>query len=343
MSSELERQVADDERDGSTGSGSSWGEVDQAAASEWSAEKLAEARGYARGMDSATLMVVHRGRTVLALGQIDRPLFVASVRKSLLSALYGIHVAAGTLSLTSTLDELGIDDNEPSLTPEEKQATVADLLMCRSGIYHPSNSTTAGMQAEVPPRGSHPPGTYWCYNNWDFNALGTIFEQRTGRSIFVEFKERIADPIGMQDFKAEDGWYYGQHLSKHLAYHMRLSARDLARFGQLYLNRGSWNGVQIVPEAWVEVSTRRHSATSSAAGYGYMWWVGMGKPVRTEIEESSFSAHGNLGQLALVIPRLDCVIVHQYRARSDDDPGIPSSKLRDLAELLIEAHPTGSG
>src|SRR5829696_1194330 len=88
----------------------------------WSMEKLAEARGIARGAGSTALLVIHRGRMVLEYGDTGRRTIVASVRKSLLSALYGIHVAAGTIDLSTTLGELGIDDNEPSLTPEEKQA-----------------------------------------------------------------------------------------------------------------------------------------------------------------------------------------------------------------------------
>ena len=77
--------------------------------------------------------------------------------------------------MSSTLAELGIDDNEPSLTDVEKRATVRDLLTARSGVYHPALYETPGMAAMRPLRGSHLPGTHWYYNNWDFNALGTIY------------------------------------------------------------------------------------------------------------------------------------------------------------------------
>lgn len=86
----------------------------------WSTEKLAEARGIARGAGSTALLVIHRGQIVLEYGDTTTPTMVASVRKSLISALYGIHVAAGTIDLSTTMDELGIDDNEPSLTPDRE-------------------------------------------------------------------------------------------------------------------------------------------------------------------------------------------------------------------------------
>jgi CubicO group peptidase (beta-lactamase class C family) len=261
------------------------------------------------------------------------------VRKSLLSALYGIHVAAGTIDLSTTLWELGIDDNEPVLTPEEKSATIGDLLRCRSGIYHPSNASTDWEHSQKPARGSHRPGTYWCYNNWDFNALGTIYEQLVGRSIFVDFKERIADEIGMTSYEPKHGWYYGQHYSKHPAYHFRLSARALARFGWLFLNGGSWNGKQIVPSVWVAESTRAHSSTPGGLGYGYMWWVGMNTPVRSIAEEHSYSARGYRGQLLHVFPNLDLVFVHRFDSNDPSDTGIAERKIFPMVDLVLDAMP----
>ena len=70
---------------------------------------------------------------------------VHSIRKSFLSALYGIHVREGRVDLAATLESLGIDDNEPSLTPVEKKATLHDLIEARSGIYHAALYETAGI------------------------------------------------------------------------------------------------------------------------------------------------------------------------------------------------------
>jgi CubicO group peptidase (beta-lactamase class C family) len=77
------------------------------------------------------------------------------------------------------------------LTQEEKQARVIDLLRARSGVYHPALYESPGMSARKPKRSSHPPRSFWYYNNWDLNALGSIFEKATKSSIFQEFKEQI--------------------------------------------------------------------------------------------------------------------------------------------------------
>ena len=184
----------------------------------WSSEKLAEARAYSEKIGSAAVMIVDDGVVVDAWGDITRNYQCHSMRKSLISALYGIYVADGKIDTSRTLKELGIDDHTP-LTETEKQATVADLLRARSGVYIPAAGETPSMRAMRPERGSHLPGTFWYYNNWDFNALGTIFDQETGEAnIYQAFKTRIADPIGMQDYAIEDLEYGYEPYSMHPYY-----------------------------------------------------------------------------------------------------------------------------
>src|SRR5512139_3144007 len=156
------------------------------------------------------------------------------MRKSVMSALYGIYVAEGKIELSSTLKELGIDDLTP-LTEAEKTATVKDLLSARSGVYIEAAGEAPSTKAVRPARGSHSPGTFWYYNNWDFNVLGAIFERLTKTNLFREFKERIADPIGMEDLRFEDTRYVSGADSVYPAYPFRLTARDLARMGLLFL------------------------------------------------------------------------------------------------------------
>jgi hypothetical protein len=93
-----------------------------------------------------------------------------------------------------------------------------------------------------PDRDSHPHGTFWYYNNWDFNALGTIYKQLVGGSVFDSVESRLAQPIGMEDFRSRDGENQLIRASQHPAYMMNMTARDLARFGWLYLNKGNWAG-----------------------------------------------------------------------------------------------------
>src|SRR6266436_1013879 len=79
----------------------------------------------------------------------------------------------------------------------EKRATIADLLKARSGVYHPAVAETEWMKARRPARGSHLPGAIWYYNNWDFNALGTIFEPASGTHIYTEVRSQWSVETGL--------------------------------------------------------------------------------------------------------------------------------------------------
>jgi CubicO group peptidase (beta-lactamase class C family) len=232
----------------------------------FSAQALDRARRFFENRDGAAFLAVSHGAVVAAWGDVDRRFLAHSMRKSLLSALYG--VLGDDIDLDLTLERLGIDDLSP-LTDAEKQARVVDLLASRSGVYHPAAAEPREMSGSRPERGSHPPGTHWWYNNWDFNAAGTIFRQLTGRDIFEAFGEGIAEPLGMQDYHPIDGWYDSEpEKSLHPAYSLRISTRDLARLGLLYARGGNWRGEQIVPRRWVVDSTSAHSDIDVAEEYG---------------------------------------------------------------------------
>ncbi len=279
----------------------------------WSADALAQAQAYSGSIGSTSVMVVQHGSVVASWGDIDRRIGLHSVRKSLLSAMFGIAVAQGKIDLDATLGALGIDDVLPALTDMEQQATVRQLLQARSGVYHPALYETAGEKRLRPARGSHAPGSFWYYNNWDFNALGTIYERAAGTSIYESFMTLIAEPTGMQDYRVGDGRYVRGTDSLHPAYLFRMTARDLARFGLLFLRGGQWQGRGIVPAAWVRESTTGWSETHLPSGYGYLWWTGFaGRGVPTmDLPPGSFWADGHNGQFVVVDPAHDLVVVHQ--------------------------------
>ena len=85
---------------------------------------------------------------------------------------------------------------------------MVDLLRARSGVYLAAAGEVDAMRDARPPRGSHAPGTFWYYNNWDFNVLGTIYRRVTGEDIFQAIEAHIAKPIGMQDYRPGDGQYF---------------------------------------------------------------------------------------------------------------------------------------
>jgi CubicO group peptidase (beta-lactamase class C family) len=76
-----------------------------------------------------------------------------------------------------------------------------DLLKSRSGVYLPAAYEDRNARNSKPARGTHEPGTHWHYNNWDFNVVGTIFNQKTGSDVFEAFYRRLAVPLQMQDFE----------------------------------------------------------------------------------------------------------------------------------------------
>ena len=323
----------------------------------WSAERLKAATDYASSIDTAALMVVHNGTVVLDWGHTAARYNAQSMRKSLLSALIGIAVSRGQIDIQRTLADLNIDDVD-GLTAAEKQAKVVDLLRSRSGVYHSSLYETSGNRGRKPARGSHPPGEFFYYNNWDFNTLGTIYEKATGARIADAFEREIARPLGMQDFRTRDVVYLTQdslteklakNRSIHPAYIFMISARDLAKFGTLYLRNGDWNGKQIVPADWVRDSFKGDQ-------YGYMWWIypdsrlarGAGKP------GPAYASRGNRGHVVMIIPSLDLVIVHrvatggvglfsQMKRRFFGTGSVSDRQGAKLFELIIAAHPAAQG
>ena len=322
----------------------------------WATTKLYEARRFFDTLPPASLFVVDHGNVVAEWGDSAMKIKISSMRKSILSALYGISAGKGELDLDKSIGQLGIDD-DPPLTREEKQATVRMLLKARSGIYHSYVAGTPAMREHMPSRGSHAPGTFWFYNNWDFNALGTIFEQELHLKIGDAFRDRIAGPTEMQDFQVQDMYYLHSRpdspeyeRSRHPAYHFRMTARDLARFGYLMLRGGTWNGTQIIPSSWVAEGTRSYS-DADGAGYGYLWWVnGFGLPIK------SFSAQGALAKYVVVIPDRGLVVVYLNHAEFPDNasampaaelkalPTISESQMSHLLQLLVEAQqPTPVG
>ena len=221
--------------------------------------------------------VALRGETVvMAYGEVDVPMNLASARKSVLSLLFGIAVYRGLIDLDETLGALGIDESRTPMTEMEKQATIEHLLQARSGIYLQSGAETVENREGRPRRGSVPPGAKFFYNNWDFNVLGAIFEQKTGLSIGEALDAWLAVPLGMQDFHRDHVFHdRAGSDSDYRTYRIHMSARDLARLGALVAQDGMWNGTRIVSAEWIERSTTAHSVAEGPFydGFGYSWWL----------------------------------------------------------------------
>jgi CubicO group peptidase (beta-lactamase class C family) len=279
----------------------------------------------------------------MTYGDVQTLSYLASVRKSVLAMLYGNYVASGKVRLDKTLAELGLDD-VGGLTPDEKRATIRDLLTARSGVYHPASNSGDDL-ASAPPRGSQAPGTYMLYSNWDFNAVGAIFEQETGRNIYDALETDIARPIGMQDWDRSAQQKSGDTTrSRFRAYHMYLSTRDMARIGYLMLREGNWAGRQVIPRDWAREIRRPVTPVgqmnperrrSGPWGYGYLWWVWDG-PSATGPYERAYTGLGAVGQHITVLPKLDLVVAH--KTRPGGTGSVSHQQFLEVLALLLEAH-----
>ncbi len=308
----------------------------------WSSSGLEKVREKLSTMSTTGMMAVVGGRVVFQYGDVQRVSYLASVRKSVLSMLYGIYQERGKINLDLTLEQLGIDDIG-GLTREEKQARVRDLIRARSGVYHAASNAGDDL-ASAPPRGSQKPGAYYLYSNWDFNALGTIFTKQTGMNVYDALEQEIVRPLGFQDFNRANHRLSGDSTASiHLAYHMNFSTRDMARIGYVMLREGVWKGKQIVPRAWVKESTSLQTPRaemnpernrSGAFGYGYLWWV-FDNPALPAVYQGAYSGLGAVGQHILVMPALDLVVAH--KTEPGNNRNVSHGQFLEFIALLVQA------
>jgi len=317
-------------------------------------DSLVKLANFLKTSGTSSMILAYDGKILLEWGDIYHKHTIHSIRKAMLNSLYGIYIEKGVIDTSMTIRELGIEDIDPGLTESEKDARLADLLKSRSGIYHDAAAEAPWMLVNKPKRGSHQPGETYYYNNWDFNALGTIFEELTGKTIYEAFYNDIARPIGMQQFKGSyesidlsddlpiprtDGFY--QHepdRSIHPAYHFRMSAHDMALYGTLYMNNGRWKGTQIIPREWIEASTKSYSVTNRYMdfGYGMLWNV-----INANEERASKSFfHTGVGIHMLgIYPESKLVFVH--RVNTESEYNFPQSNLYQIIGMMFGAQVDG--
>lgn len=300
----------------------------------WSSEKLSAVQEMTNKAGSAAVMVIYNGAILTQWGQTDRRFMCHSIRKSLLSALYGIAVEEGNIDIDETIGSIGIDDISP-LTEIEQSAKVSDLLKSRSGVYLPAAYETRSAKENRPRRGSHKPGTHWYYNNWDFNTLATIYNKKTPDDLFKAFEKQLANPLQMQDFELRHTYYHLEPKnSRHPAYPFRMSARDLARFGLLFLNEGRWKNKQIVPSEWVHESTETYS-TYSNGGYGYLWWT---TPEYSRLGKlGTYAAFGYGGHVVYVVPGANLVFVHRANTYEGRGKHVDNQFIQNILLEVLKA------
>lgn len=276
----------------------------------WSATKLDHAKEYFERLNAESCVVIVNGKMLVAWGDESKPVDNRSMRKFLLGSLFGIYSSQGKIDVQRSLGNLGIDEKTP-LTEVEKSATIENLLTSSSGIYLPSAFEPPSNSKNRPARGSYPPGKAFYYNNWDFNALSTVFEKETGVKLFDAFEKDLASALQMQDYQPGHGKYLFEKESIHPAYLFETSARDDARLGLLWLSNGMWNDRQMIPKEWIEKATKpRFNFTNPNRyairdGYGYLTWLDNDDKGNL----IGYSALGNSGQYLYISVKHQAVIV----------------------------------
>jgi CubicO group peptidase (beta-lactamase class C family) len=328
------------------------------------------------GQVTLSLLVVHHGRILYeryAPGvDVHTRTRTWSTAKSIASTLVGVAVGRGLLELDSPLpfdwppDELNeirtrVKNRSPMVgaidwppTGYERAAdprrriTLRHVLNMSSGLYPVDNeyndvygsglSYFGGWSSTLVARDRglvREPGTVWDYENSD--ALLAVLALRTALKdprAYLEFPRRaLFDRIGMRNTVAGVD-RFGDFVMSSQVY---TNARDLARLGLLYLNRGVWNGQRVLPEAWVDFVRSPAPATARFGNfYGGQFWLV--PDVRTDLPQDAYTTAGAQGQFAIVVPSYDLVVVR----RGLDGPG-PAFPTWDLLAEVLKALPVATG
>lgn len=239
-----------------------------------------------------------------------------SVTKSIVGLLYGIALADGEVSdLNQSLIGQFPDYQDLAADPKRQRITVAHALSMTLGMAwyedlpytDPRNSETAMDMADDRYRYvlGQPvvaePGRQWSYNGGATALLGRLISRGTGQPLDDYARKKLFDPLGINDvewMKAPDG----EPLA---ASGLRMRPRDLARIGQLILDRGRWGTLQVVPVEWLDQSFTPSVRLNDDVEYGYHWWLGR---LRGS-DQQWIGAFGNGGQRLFVIPSFQMIVV----------------------------------
>jgi CubicO group peptidase (beta-lactamase class C family) len=244
-----------------------------------------------------------------------------SASKSVVSLLVGIAIDR---ELIKSADEPVVKffpDYSALKTAGWNNITLHHLLTMSSGIQWDENRAWKDPQNDEPHLGNEadpfryvlskpiaaPPGTVWNYNGGATDLLGNIIERVSGKSLEAFAREALFTPLGISD------WEWMKYRNEHIAaaVGLRLRPRDAAKIGQLVLNKGAWDGRQIVSPEWIEQSVRpRFPAIGYFSGlffFGQQWW--MGRSIAQEKEVKWIAAMGSGGQRIFIVPDRDLVVM----------------------------------
>jgi CubicO group peptidase (beta-lactamase class C family) len=233
----------------------------------------------------------------------DKPHVLHSLSKSFTSTAVGLAVAEGKLSIDDPVLKFFPDDAPADPSQNLKAMRVRDLLTMTSG--HQVETKFTNSEPWVKTFLAHPvphkPGTHFQYNTPGSHMLSAIVRQVTGQTVLDYLKPRLFDPLGIENPE----WGTSPQGNTLGGWGLKICTEDIAKFGQLYLQKGKWNGKQLIAAAWVEQATSKQVSNGSDPskdwdqGYGFQFW---------RCRHGAFRGDGANGQFCIVIPDQDAVI-----------------------------------
>jgi CubicO group peptidase (beta-lactamase class C family) len=324
------------------------------AAGDWAFDRVAH--GGHVGQVTLSLLVIHGGEIVYERYAPGVTMHTRtrtwSTAKSISSTIIGIAVADGLLVLDEPLPFTWPPDEDSRAPDPRRRITLRHVLNMSTGLYPVDNdyespigshlSYFAGWNAYYHARDRgliYEPGTVWDYENYDTLLLlaalqAVLGDQRT----FLEYPRRkLLDRIGMRStLPGVDR--FGNYVLSSQVY---TNARDLGRLGLLYLNRGRWNGQQIIPESWVDfVRTPAPTSAENGRDYGAQWWLVPDR--RMDLPQDAYGTSGARGQFTIVVPSHDLVVVRRGLDWREGSPG-PGLSNWDLLAEVLKAFPAREG
>ncbi len=235
----------------------------------------------------------------------DTPHMLFSLTKSFTSTAVGLAVAEGRLGVEEPVLTFFPDEAPKKPSNNLRAMKIHHLLSMSTGhdldtterIIHSRNPSKAFLSLPV----EHTPGTHFVYNSGASHMLAIILQKRTKQTLLDYLTPRLFKPLGIEGASWEshpDGVNFG-------GWGLSIKTEDIARFGQLYLNKGLWNGVRVLPEAWVEAATSKQvsngndPASDWSQGYGYQFWL---------CRHNIYRGDGAFGQFCIVMPKQGAVL-----------------------------------
>ncbi len=254
-----------------------------------------------------SVMIVRHGKVVAegwwAPWEAGSPHELYSLSKSFTSTAVGLAVAEGRLSIDDPVLKFFPDDAPPDPSENLRAMRVRDLLTMSAGHQDETSSAPDTITAKsflahpVP----HQPGTRFKYNTPATFMQSAIVQKVTGQTVLEYLRPRLFEPLGIES----PVWKSSAQGISLGGYGLSVRTEDIARFGQLYLQRGRWQGKQLIPESWVDLATSRQVPNGSNPksdwnqGYGFQFW---------RCRHGAYRGDGAFGQYCIVLPNQDAVI-----------------------------------